>query len=238
LFLCDHVNAAFTTHFNESGYWIKEVVMPRPWIPGIKQSKQLTVFPGTGFMQSPIWGGGLFKKILDEFNRLSTVNKLGVTVVASSQKPADNGITGANVQIEISQGIHKFMFEGVEHFAFLPGTRIDIAGVTNSPEIPRQVKAFVFVPANPTVGGADSRGVGEGVKLAIAIHELIHACGLSQEEHTPANNPDVFTTGGSLSARFPPDGVPGDRIQLSNSIFVPPIFLTARTVGLIQSNWK
>jgi hypothetical protein len=212
--------------------------MPTPWVPAIKQSKQLTVFPAAAFSGSPIWGGGLFKKILDEFNRLSAVNKLGVTLVASSVKPADKGVGGANVQLEISGGTHKFTFDGTDFTGSLPGTGIDIAGVTNSPDSGDRVKSFVFVPATPTVGGPNSRGVGDGVKIAIAIHELIHACGLSQSEHSPAGNPDVFTTGGGLSAQFPPNGVPGDRIQFSSKVFVPPIFLTARTVGLIQSNWK
>lgn len=212
--------------------------MPTPWIPAIKQSKQLTVFPGPGLMQSSNWGGGLFKKILDEFNRLSTVNKLGVTLVASGVAPALQGFGGANVQIEISHGTHTFTFDGTVHTASLPGTAIDIAGVTNSPALAEQVKAFVFLPANPTIGGANSRPVGDGVKLAVAIHEVIHACGLSESEHSPGNNPDVFMTGGSLSAQFPPNGVPGDRIQLGRTTFVPPIFISARTGGLIKSNWS
>lgn len=211
--------------------------MPTPWIPAVKQAKQLTVFPGPGLMKAPAWGGVLFKKILDEFNRLSSVHKLGVTVVASNTAPALKGIGGANVQIEISSGTHKFTIEGTEHTSSLPGTGIDLSGCTNSPLVAEQFRAFIFVPDNPTVGGASSRGVGDGVKLAIALHEVVHACGLSELEHSPGNNPDLFMTGGSLSAQFPPNGVPGDRIQLSSKIFVPPIFISARTAGLIQSNW-
>ena len=64
--------------------------------------------------------------------------------------------------------------------------------------------------------------------------------------------PDVFMTGGSLSASFPPDGDPtakpdpklGDRIDLGGGKFVPPAsppgqtFLTARTARLIRDLWK
>jgi hypothetical protein len=93
------------------------------------------------------------------------------------------------------------------------------------------------VPLNPTIGGAGARGVGDGVKLAVAIHEVIHACGLDESDpgHGPNGTPDVFMTGGSLSASFPPAK---DTIDLGGGKFVPPIFLSARTAGLIQNNWK
>jgi hypothetical protein len=42
--------------------------------------------------------------------------------------------------------------------------------------------AFIFLPVNPLVGGAGSRGVGKGVKIALALHELLHACGLREED--------------------------------------------------------
>jgi hypothetical protein len=211
--------------------------MATPWISAIKQTKQLTVFPGPDLRDAPAWGGGLFKRILEEFNKLSSVHKLGVTLVASNTPPARKGPGGANVQIEISVGTHKFFFDDIERTSSLPGTGIDLAGVTNAPNLAEQIKAFIFVPVNPTVGGASSRGVGNGVKLAIALHEAVHACGLSEAEHSPGNNPDLFMTGGSLSAQFPPDGVPGDRIQLSRSTFVPPLFISPRTARLIQANW-
>jgi hypothetical protein len=215
--------------------------MATAWDAAIKNSKQLTVFPHPTLVQTPAWGGALFKRLLDEFNRLSGVNRLGVTLVASSTKPAEDGPAGANVQINVSAGTHKFTVGGTEHTASLPaGTGpSDLVGVTHPVSQGGElIRAFIFVPLNPTIGGSGARGVGNGVKLSITIHELIHACGLDESEHSPVINPDVFTTLSSLSASFPPDGNPGDRLDLGRRKFVPPIFITARTASLIRSNWS
>jgi hypothetical protein len=241
-------------------------MMATPWEAAVKNTKQLTVFMAPGLKLAPAWGATMFQKILAEFNRLSALHKLGVTLTDKDASgspvtvpdPQGRSGVGANVQIEVSSGTHTFAFktqEGPTHTRHLPGTALDIAGATH-PLVQggEMIRAFVFLPINPSVAGAGSRGVGTGVKLAVAIHEVIHACGLEESDpgHLPNGDPDVFMTGGSLSASFPPDGDPtakpdpklGDRIDLGGGKFVPPAsppgqtFLTARTARLIRDLWK
>lgn len=212
--------------------------MPTPWDASIKKSKQLTVFPGSALLKSAAWGAALFGQILLEFNKLSSSNKLGVGLVASSTGPAPKGSGGANVQVEASSGSHSFTVEGVAQKGSL-GPPPNIFGVTHTVSQGGEIiRAFVFLPISPTVA---ARGVGRGVRIAVALHELLHACGL---EHTDPGHdsgfqdPDLFRTGESLDANFPPDGNPGDRLDLGHGKFAPPFFLTARTAGLVRKNWS
>jgi hypothetical protein len=215
--------------------------MPTPWVPAVKNSKQLTVFAGPGLMRAPAWGGTLFKKVIDEFNRLSVVNKLKVTLVESKTPPDPDNDGGANVQIEVSVGTHTFTVEGKPQ----TGTLISGFDIVGKIHLVRTAggetkRGFIFVPINPTIQGANSRGVGQGVKLALTLHEVLHACGLDESDpgHSSGlDNPDFFMTNSQLNANFPPDGNPGDRLFLGRNRFAPPISITARTAGLIQSNW-
>jgi hypothetical protein len=100
----------------------------------------------------------------------------------------------------------------------------------------------VRVPATPRVDPDDSksREVGPGVRLCLLVHELIHAVGLSNAEHSPD---DVFAAksvvipkgqylkSGTQAAEDlvqPPDG----------SAPMPPIRLGARTVANLKSAWS
>ena len=191
--------------------------MSEPWDAAIRKTKQLTVSPSKQLVDSPAWGAAIFKRIVDEFNRLSLLHKLGVTLVSSKVTSGN-----ANVEIDVSATL------------VLP---TEIKGLARVASQGGEIqKVIIFLPENPLIEGAGSRGVGTGAKLAIAIHEVIHACGLEETDpgHGPNGNPDVFMSFGQLSARFPPDGNPGDRIDLGGGKFVPPIFITARTARLIQ----
>ncbi len=215
--------------------------MPTPWDAAIRTSRQLTVFPGPDLMKSPAWGAVLFKKVIDEFNKLSSVHKLGVTLISSNTAPTPQGNGGANVQIEVSPGKHSFIVDGIEHKGSLP-VGLDIIGrahvVIQGGEIRR---VYIFVPIDPKISGPNSRGIGIGVKTALTLHEVIHACGLNESDpghSTGLNNPDLFMTNAQFEGNFPPDGNPGDRFSLGFGRFVPPFFLTARTAGLIIGNWS
>jgi hypothetical protein len=50
----------------------------------------------------------------------------------------------------------------------------------------RMAKAIIYVPANPMDSDSGTlRALGDPIKLVIAVHELIHACGLvSNDEHS------------------------------------------------------
>ena len=87
------------------------------------------------------------------------------------------------------------------------------------------------------------RPVGDGVKLFIAVHELIHACGLGQGDHSPDSSPDFFIPQPQPS----PGNTPSKdklRIRLQPFRALPddppaqPLFLTQRTADMIRSIWN
>ena len=80
------------------------------------------------------------------------------------------------------------------------------------------------------------------MKLLIAVHELIHVCGLSNADHTPGTDPDFFigqpqpssasdAKGDKLAIRIAPT------VKLPFDPPAPPLFLTERTARLIRSVW-
>jgi len=214
--------------------------MPDPWTAAVKKSGKLTVFAAPGFMTNPgPWGDVLFKKIIDEFNRLS--HKLGVKLVQSKMMPDPQGNGGANVQIEISGGEHSFTANGEKFERSFPNplTRGITHPVHQDGEI---IRAFIFVRSNPQVSTpSGQRGAGSGVKIGIALHEFLHACGLTEDDpghKPPQKNPDLFMSSSRYDSNSPPDGHPGDRIQFGNSTFMPPFFLNKRTAELVWKNWQ
>jgi hypothetical protein len=192
--------------------------------------------------------GPIFDQALVKFNELSDRNRLGVKLKKSGlQQDTDD----TNIAFDFSGSRPKFTFRGVERtHADSDFDPVSISGLT----LPlfqggRLVKAFIFVPRFPLVVVPD-REVGDGVKLSIAVHELIHAVsGLDNHDHSPSIFPDVFcgppisipnlASGGDDASR--------DRLELRSpnktptgfipGVFTPPIFLSARTVGLIKESW-
>ena len=186
--------------------------------------------------------------------------KLGVTFVPSITPPDPTSMTsGANVQFHAANGavkevVLKNKFGDIlkEFSENVDGSQMH--GLTVPPKWSndqgeRQFRAYIYVPSNPLVNvvGANSvqrqRPVGDGVKLFIAVHELIHACGLSNPDHSPETTPDFFIA--------QPQPSPGDtaskdklRIRLQPFRALPdeppaqPLFLTQRTADMIRSIWN
>lgn len=216
--------------------------MPTPWVRAVQETGQLTVFPGPAFTAAPAWGMGLFTRILTEFNRLATTGRFGVRLVQGSQAPDAKG-GGANVQLEVSSGSHSFFdFSGKTQQGTLNAAPGNIKGVTHkivagSPQL-KVIRAFVFVPLNPTLG-AGQRGVGAGVKMALTLHELLHAAGLNTNDagHDPPVSPsDLYMSGGVLMPGSTPDL---DKIIYSQAQpdSLGQFTLTSRTIGQVQDIW-
>jgi hypothetical protein len=220
--------------------------MPDPWERGVQQTGTLTVFATQAFQQSPIWGGGIFNSLLDEFNRLAALNRFGVRMQPSPTAPDPKG-PGANVSLDITLGTCKYFdYKGDPQTDTLDVTPGQIHGrcfsVTNKSN--KLIRAFIFVPANPQA--RPGRTVGRGVRMGLALHELIHSCGLHNEDpgHGALNAPptgdtDVFATGDTFIEGSTPDH---DKLILpSTGKLVPDsngqFFLTPRTVMLIQDVW-
>jgi hypothetical protein len=223
--------------------------MATPWHADIQKTAQLTIFPGDQLKRAPSWGMGLFQRILFDFNRLSRIHNLGVTVAPSAREPQRNG-TGANVLFEASNGSCKlFDRDGNDRTDTLDVDRGKFKGVCFRNEDPAGTsgqftlikKAFIFVPFTPLLPDG-LRAIGIGPRIAIALHELLHACGLDSNDpghDQPSVGPlDFYSTDQTVvvfsipdfDQMKAPDGtiVADDTLQFS---------ITARTAALVQSVW-
>jgi hypothetical protein len=212
--------------------------MAIPWLSSVQTAKKLTVFPSPDLKK---WNwDAVFSQALTEFNALSSKNSLGVTLTASSNPPDTQGYGGANVQFSIGNGTITYTAFGSTTSDTLNGNATAGTTKTVSDQSPtgaiRIAKAFTFVPATPRFAGHGSRIVGDPVKLVIAVHELFHACGLENADHSsgPANE-DVFSTAGTLMQGA---SSAQDKVQLpSGQTKIPPLFLSSATVNLIKAIW-
>jgi hypothetical protein len=219
--------------------------MASAWEDPIRNSSQLTVFPTAALIRS-FWSP-IFTQSIAEFNRLSTAQRLGVTLVKSATAPDPDTDAGANIQVDVAGGRARARGLGVDiDESFSPTsvhglTKVLSRSFGNGPD--RVVKCFVFVPSKPT-GNAPSgaRVIGDGVKLFILVHEFVHAAGqLNNAEHSPESNPDVFIGTPIASPQLDVGSTPaGDRVRVGappNFTRFPPITMSARVAGLIRANW-
>jgi len=104
-------------------------------------------------------------------------------------------------------------------------------------------KSIIRVSLAPMVGSADKKRLaGVPVKIMIALHELIHACGLDDAEHTSMGDPDAFSTGFDVIMGDNPSGI-DDQLKLGSTRLPPhgdaPVqdLIKPRTLALIRKNW-
>jgi hypothetical protein len=238
-----------------------------PWHDAVKARKVLTVFP-----TKKVTGEWLrtFNNAIVEFNRLSKSLKLGVTLnsPANVAPPDPKSDGGAEVQFDLGNGKLQYEALGQKFVAkdnqdkdtnFSP---FQLHGITevvktkfgkNDPA--RIRRAFVFVPETPRVDAlmkvgkrpddfkTVQRAAGSGIRLFIAVHEFVHACGLSNSEHNfQGPDADVFTIFPSVTAgAF--DKPEDDKLLLhlahpQPNVFAPPITIKQKVADLIRNNWK
>ncbi len=219
--------------------------MARPWEDPIRNSSQLTVFPTVALTRS-FWSP-IFTQSIAEFNRLSTAQRLGVTLVQSATAPDPDSDAGANIQVDVAGGRARARGLGADIDEAFSATGVH--GLTKvlsrsfGTGPARVVKCFVFVPSNPTANTPrGTRVIGDPVKLFILVHEFVHAAGqLNNDEHSPESNPDVFVGTPIASPQLDVGSRPADdkvRVGVSgNFTRFPPLTLSARTAGLISLNW-
>jgi hypothetical protein len=207
--------------------------VPTPWHDSIKKTRQLTVFAKPS-VTGGAWGV-VFSNAIAEFNALSGKHSLGVTFVETKDAPNEDEYTGTNVQFEAGSGVIKCTALGHSESLTVDGK--SLGGDTKlfiMADLKRIGKAFIVVPTSPWAHNAKpSRPVGKDVMLVIAVHELIHACGLSNNEHNPDDvmngNPQLVT--GSKPA--------DDKIQISSKRILPPLHpLDQKTIANIRSAWS
>jgi hypothetical protein len=213
--------------------------MSDPWEDHVRRTHQLTVFIGEDIKKS--WGEPLALRVLNEWNAISNETKLGVTLVRSNDPPAKDG-RGANVRFDATPSEGRFF----NHAGLDLTTKLDtrpghVNGRCARPTLTRSDgdrtwKAFVFVPANPI---SDDKPVGDNVKIAIALHEFIHACGVDENQPghqtgVPGEPDDLFRTNGVI--------VEGDQNHVfCGGAMVPngagKFIFTLRTQNMVRALW-
>ena len=220
--------------------------MPTPWMDKVKNTKQLTVFPEDSVTKGP-WGS-IFTNAVAEFNKISASMSLGVTFVVTSTPPETNGFGGADVNFALGNGTMNYTVLGNDLSVTVMGSAMhghtQVVKVKNEKKNAEEViKAFTYVPATPMINSGPAgkqklRGAGDGVKLVIAFHELVHATGLTNGDHSPEIDPDIFIAQPQpVAGSKPSDDKLMLRLNPPNNVFAPPVFLSARTSGLVRGNW-
>jgi hypothetical protein len=198
--------------------------MARIWNDSIRARGRLRVFPGTTAQRSA-WRD-VVERAVTEFNRLSRETGMGV-LLERVRAEAD-----AEVLVETAlrgiagtfggQAIDRPFDGTLMHGRTLQVLRDD-----------RMERALVFLPAAPQLtSGRRRREAGPGVKLFIAVHELIHACGLSDAEHS---NDDVFMGYPQVDAGSRPAD---DRVRVTYERRMPPLQVSAGTAARVRALWS
>jgi hypothetical protein len=191
--------------------------MAKRWIEEVRQRGQLSVYADL----DAVWKDA-FRRAFILFNLFAVARDLGVILTVGTAPPNPNG-PGANVQFSTFKGT-----------AFTEG-HTDWSRRSGDPP-DRIAAAFLSVPATPlarTDLGKPPRPLGEEPQVLMAAHELIHACGLEDSEHT-AGAPDVFSTGWIPDVGTRPED---DGLHIGQTK-VPPIVFSVRIATLIRNNWR
>ena len=203
--------------------------MANPWIDSVRQTHQLTYY------LSGVSGQWLtaVQDAVREFNAVAAQHKLGVTYVQTDQAPTDTG--GANLSIATASGSVTFNYAG-SHQTTVNGRALQGSTLLISQPNGPIEKAFMFLPSQPMINTPrGQRATGGGVMKVIAFHELIHGCGLHNNDHTPE---DVFN---GFPSADPGRAAAQDRIQITVNgqyRFMPPILFSAITAGKIGPLWQ
>jgi hypothetical protein len=205
--------------------------MAHKWNNKVKSTGRLLVYADPT-VQKGIWGS-LIEASIAEFNQLSKQHKCGVTLEKSDDPPIPGG-AGADVLVAAANGQIDFKYDGIEEKLPFDGTRMH--GKTRQMRRDDGMeKAYVYLPAQPMISTPNGRrAVGPAIMKLILVHEFVHACGLVDAEHSTEDlfqgNPNVDY--GQTAAR---DRAMGKRGK--QTVWMPPLFLSAETARRIKDNW-
>jgi hypothetical protein len=172
----------------------------------------------------------LCRRAVDQFNQLSRRHRLGVVYRIG-------GGQDANVVVDTLSGRGNFSYAGGTYQVEVPAGRMHghTSFVHSDLADSRVEKAFIFLPAAPTINTPRGvRGVGDAVKLVIAVHEMVHALGLTDNDHSTEAlfqaNPPADPGSTAAGDRVRRTGAPG-------SGYMPPLVLASDTQQKIESVW-
>lgn len=195
--------------------------MSIPWTASIKSGGRLSVAPPSGSWSDVV------RDALRQFNNISRSHHLCVTLVP--------GEGSAQVVVAAASSNISFAYDGTTYSERFGGSGLH--GRTF--QVQRQgsgiEKAYIFLPERPMVNTPrGQRPVGRGVKLLIAIHELVHACGLEDADHS---DDDLFC--GFPSVDYGSTAAADKVTVASRGITrrMPPLVLLGTTARLIKELW-
>lgn len=198
--------------------------MAMPWTDPIRERGVLQVHPAPSIARGS-WRA-VFDQAVQKFNWLSGANSLGVTLARARRAEE------AHVTVEAASRSIDGEYDGVPIRHAFSGSALHGYTALASREGHIE-KAFVFLPSMPQVNTPRGpREVGPGVKLVIAVHELVHACGLTNADHA---SDDLFMGFPTVDAGTRPEG---DRVRVSHSVVMPPLVLGAGTVAKVRRVWS
>lgn len=174
------------------------------WSSSIKDTGKLTVYNGIAVGK---WAT-VFKAALASFNKNS-----GLTIKMVETKNKDQ----ANIVMQLSGGTSSFEYDGTTYPVVFDGTLAHGQTLTFARDGGIE-KAAVFLPITPKENHID-------VLRFIAVHELIHACGLENGEHA---GDGVFITLPNIRN--------GKIWASADSKKMPPLFFSQSTISKLQNN--
>jgi hypothetical protein len=181
------------------------------WPKNVLRKKSLTVTLGPG-ATSHGWGR-LLDKALDEINQ-KLKNKVELTF-SKAEKPINAHIV---IDTKPGNGLHG----NAEITPAVDGDRSWIDSIK------------ILLPATPRINPDDSKSrlVGDGIRLYLLVHELVHCVGLTNADHTGG---DVFSDKVQLiSGKSAAD----DKVQFdARHQAMPPILFDDKTITKIQGAW-
>lgn len=203
--------------------------MANQWISGVRSTHRLNYYLNS---VAGTWLTAV-RAAIREFNVLSVNHRLGVIYSPTATAPTDTG--GADISISTGNGSVSFSYSG-RHTTTINGRALEGSTLLVSREGGLVEKAFMFLPNQPMISTPrGQRPTGVGVMKVIALHELIHGCGLHNSDHTPD---DVFN---GFPSADPGRTAAQDRIQITvrgQYRFMPPIIFSGATAGKISRLWR
>jgi len=198
------------------------------WADTIRQSGTLTIYTGS---LAGSWAH-VFREALHEFNLLASTHSLGVSITVSKQPPDGQG--GANLSVQTADGAISASHDGTTSTGNFDGKRLHGLTLLFSRE-PEKVleKAYIYLPSQPKINTPNGlRAAGPGVMKVIAAHELLHACGLENSNHSSY---DLFQGNPRVDAG---DTAKGDRVLIGiGPKAMPPLYLSGGTANSIKDLW-
>jgi hypothetical protein len=199
-----------------------------PWPESIRQSGVLTIYMEA---LAGTWAH-VFREALHDFNLLSSANRLGIKLVTSKQPP--EGDSGSNISVQTADGAISAAYGDTTRAGDFDGKRLHGLTLLFSRQ-PENVleKAFIYLPAQPRVNTPKGlRPAGAGVMKVIAAHELLHACGLENANHS---SDDLFQGMPRVDAG---DTARDDKVLIGTGPkTMPPLFLGGSTAKNIKDLW-